>query len=515
MKSGRRASGPVALVILDGWGWREDRHANAVAMAATPNFDRYWLTCPHTLLKTSGLDVGLPCGVMGNSEVGHLNIGAGRVVYQDLTRIDRAIADGHFAAAPALQAALAHAREGGHALHLVGLLSDGGVHSHIDHLFALLDAARAAGVARVYVHPMLDGRDTSPTGGLGYLRALQEKCVAVGNAQIATIGGRYYGMDRDRRWERTQLAFDAMVHGRGEAIVDPLAALQASYDAGVTDEFVIPKVVVYDGKPVGAISRGDTVLFFNFRGDRARQICRALGAADFAEFPRGDFVPVALTGMTRYHQDFPYPSIFPPVSMTHLLGDVVSAAGLSQLRIAETEKYAHVTFFFNGGREDPSPGEARCLIQSPKDVPTYDHKPEMSVREVTRVLLERIATQRDDVIILNFANADMVGHTGNIPAAVRAVETVDACLGATVEALTAMNGAALVTADHGNAEEMQTADGQPHTAHTTNPVPCFLAGVADGHLRDGGRLADLAPTLLALLGLPQPAEMTGESLLAK
>lgn len=507
---------PVVLVILDGWGWREAREANAVRLAQTPHFDRLWASSPHTLLTTSGLAVGLPDGVMGNSEVGHLNIGAGRVVYQDLTRIHAAVRDGTFATNPVLRELCARTiRERG-VLHLMGLVSDGGVHSHLEHLEALLDVAAAAGVSRVYVHVFTDGRDTSPTGGLEYVRRVQRKCVAVGNATIATVSGRYYAMDRDRRWERTQRAYAAMVWGEGARASDPLAVLQTSYARGVTDEFIEPCVIEQAGHPAARMQAGDEILFFNFRGDRARQIVRALGDPGFAEVDRRE-APIfpGLVCMTRYHQDFRFPLLFSPQSLANLLGEVVSAQGLRQLRIAETEKYAHVTFFFNGGREDPFAGEDRCLIQSPKDVPTYDCKPEMSAPEVTDEMVQRIERDDYDVVVLNYANPDMVGHTGVIAAAVKAVETVDAGLGRVVEAVRARGGAVLITADHGNAEELRTPAGAPHTAHTTNPVPCLLVGgPREACLRDGGILADLAPTILALLGLPQPAEMTGRSLLA-
>ncbi len=506
---------PVALIILDGWGWREATTANAVALAQTPNFDRLWAESPHTLLTTSGLAVGLPDGVMGNSEVGHLNIGAGRIVYQDLTRINESIRRGEFATNPLLQTTFARATQGRGVLHVMGLVSDGGVHSHLEHLLAVLDAARSAGVPQVLVHCFTDGRDTSPNGGLEYLRRVEQRCTALGNAQIATIIGRYFAMDRDRRWDRTKQAFDAMVWGHGERWGNALPAIMDSYQQGITDEFITPKVICRS--EVGTMQAADPILFLNFRGDRARQIVRALAEEDFAEFDRGGAPRFAhLTCMTRYHQDFPFPVIFPPQSLANLFGEVVSAHGLRQLRIAETEKYAHVTFFFNGGQEHAFGGEDRALIQSPKDVPTYDHKPEMSAHEVTDEAVKRIQTGAYDVVILNYANADMVGHTGILDAAVQAVETVDTCLGRVVAAIRARGGVALITADHGNAEEMATPEGKPHTAHTTNPVPCLMAGHPSSvTLREGGILADLAPTLLALLALPQPAEMTGRSLLSK
>ncbi|MBI2343106.1 MAG: 2,3-bisphosphoglycerate-independent phosphoglycerate mutase [Deltaproteobacteria bacterium] len=507
---------PVALIILDGWGWREAREANTVRLAQTPNFDRYWATFPQTLLTTSGAAVGLPDGVMGNSEVGHLNIGAGRIVYQDLTRIHRAIASGELRDSPRLQTFFQQVMQSKGTLHVMGLLSDGGVHSHIDHLLALLDYAKAAGVQRVVLHPFLDGRDTSPTGGVEYLRTLQTACDRLGNARIGTLSGRYYAMDRDRRWDRTERAYRAIAEGIGPRVTDPHGAMTQSYTGQVTDEFIPPMVVAVDGKPVGRLTAKDFILFFNFRGDRARQIIRAVADAEFNEFPRSVVLPTGqVLCMRSYHDDFTFPILFPPVLLHDIFGEVVSRAGMRQLRIAETEKYAHVTFFFNGGRDHVSDGEDHCLIQSPKEVATYDLKPEMSAVEVTDVVLGCIERDDYDVIILNFANPDMVGHTGVIDAAIRAVETTDACMGRVVEAIVARGGCVLVTADHGNCEEMRTAEGKPHTAHTTNPVPCMLIGahVERYRLRDGGILADLAPTLLTLMGLGQPAAMTGRSLL--
>ncbi|MBI2346804.1 MAG: 2,3-bisphosphoglycerate-independent phosphoglycerate mutase, partial [Deltaproteobacteria bacterium] len=404
---------PVVLIVLDGWGHRTARDGNAVAQAATPVFDRLWDAYPRTLLTTSGLAVGLPDGVMGNSEVGHLNIGAGRVVFQDLTLISEAVRKGEFKANPVLRAACESVRCSGGALHCMGLLSDGGVHSHIDHLEALLELTKAAGVQRVAVHPFLDGRDTAPTGGIRYLRRLQTKCNALGNAAIATLCGRYYAMDRDKRWERTRLAYMAIVEGEGPQASDPLAALEASYGAGVTDEFVLPTVIARDGRAVAQMRDGDGVIFFNFRGDRARQISRAIAFPDFAEFQRQGVPKLATyTCFTEYDQTFPFPVAFPGEGLQHVFGEVVSQAGRKQLRIAETEKYAHVTFFFNGGEERLYPGEDRCLIPSPRDVPTYDCKPEMSAREVTAEVVRRINSDGYDAVILNFANADMVGHTG-------------------------------------------------------------------------------------------------------
>ncbi len=506
---------PVALIILDGWGWREAEAANAVRLARTPIFNQHWNNDPHTLLAASGLAVGLPDGVMGNSEVGHLNIGAGRVVYQDLTRISESVRAGHFANNPTLQKLFATALACGNRLHLAGLLSDGGVHSHIDHVGALLDAAKAAHIAQVFLHVFLDGRDTAPHGGVDYVRTVQKKCAAAGNAQIASVCGRYFAMDRDQRWERTERAYAAIVHGRGAAIADAASAIEASYARGVTDEFFEPAVVMNGAVPVGAVQSGDAMLFWNFRSDRPRQICRALALPDFAEFDRGNAPPlVQLTTMTAYHQDFPFPTLFAPQSMQQLLGDVVSAAGKKQLRIAETEKYAHVTFFFNGGRETPGVGEERCLIPSPKEVATYDLKPEMSAEKIADEVVARIAAKKYDLIILNFANPDMVGHTGVLAAAIRAVETTDACLGRVLTALAAVGGVAIVTADHGNCEVMANPDGSPNTAHTTNLVPCILVGgEKNATLRDGGKLCDLASSLLHLMEISQPVEMTGCSLI--
>lgn len=506
---------PIVLMILDGWGYREAPRGNAVAQARTPHFDRLWASYPHTLLQASGEAVGLPAGVMGNSEVGHLNIGAGRVVYQDLTRINRAIADGEFARHPQWREIAAVSQQRGSTVHVMGLLSDGGVHSHLAHLLSVLAALRDAGVAVVRVHAFLDGRDTSPTGGRGYLLQLNDAARRLGNVRIASVMGRYYAMDRDRRWERTHAAYDALVLGQGERITDPLMAIEASYQQGVTDEFVVPKVVVEAGAPIGCLRDGDSVVFINFRGDRARQMTQALMQPDFSGFARSSWPRLErFLCMTSYHREYPYPVLFPPQVLTNLFGEIVSRAGLHQLRIAETEKYAHVTFFFNGGRDQAAPGEDHILIQSPQDVPTYDHRPEMSARELTERVVSELAAQRHDVVILNYANVDMVGHTGVQSAAVRAVETVDTCMGQVVAAVQARGGALLITADHGNAEEMLTADGQPQTAHTTNLVPCILVGPPSlaRPLRDGGRLADLAPTLLHLLGVAIPAEMTGRPL---
>ncbi|MDK2927665.1 MAG: 2,3-bisphosphoglycerate-independent phosphoglycerate mutase [Bacillota bacterium] len=507
---------PVVLIVLDGWGERREREGNAVALARTPNLESYVQKYPHALLGAAGEDVGLPAGQMGNSEVGHLNLGAGRIVYQELTRISRAIRTGEFFTNPVLTAAMAQAR--GRSLHLLGLLSDGGVHSHIEHLFALLELARESGLDKVCVHAFLDGRDVPPACAERYLKELEEKCAALGVGEIASISGRYYAMDRDKRWERTALAYRALVAGEGETAPSAQAALQAAYARGETDEFVRPTVLVRpDGSPRGRIADGDTVIFFNFRPDRARQLSHALVDADFGGFDRGPAPPrVHFVCLTQYEETLPAPVAFPPEELHATLGECLAERGLRQLRIAETEKYAHVTFFFSGGEEKPFPGEERRLVPSPK-VATYDLKPEMSAYEVTAAVLEELAAEKFDLVVLNYANADMVGHTGDLPAAIRAVEAVDDCLGRVVPAVLKQGGAVLITADHGNAEEMMDpATGQPHTAHTTNPVPFILVTPepAAWGVRPG-RLADVAPTILELLGLPRPAAMTGRLLLIR
>jgi len=505
---------PVVLVILDGWGVSPHREGNAIALAATPHMTRYWQEFPHTLLQAAGTAVGLPEGQMGNSEVGHLNIGAGRVVYQDLTRINLAIADGSFFRNPVLAKAMEKVGNGS-SLHLMGLLSDGGVHSHIDHLEALLRMAAGHGLQRVFVHAFLDGRDVPPANARIYIEELEKTALALGCGQIATVMGRYWAMDRDRRWERVEKAWAAMVEGQGPTAGTALAALEAAYARGETDEFVQPTVIVDAGVPRARIREGDAVIFFNFRPDRARQITRSLVDPAFTGFARPVFPRVHFVCFTEYDPAIDAPVAFGPEKLVHTLGGVLAAAGKKQLRLAETEKYAHVTFFFNGGEEQPNPGEERLLVPSPK-VPTYDFKPEMSAPEVTDAFLERIAWDRYDCIVMNYANSDMVGHTGVLDAAVAAVEAVDEGVGRVVEATLRRGGAVLVTADHGNAEEMREPDGAIHTAHTTNPVPFILVSLEyrGARLRDGGILADVAPTLLQIMGIPKPAEMTGTSLLA-
>lgn len=506
---------PVALVILDGWGLRSDCTANAVCQARTPHLDALFAAYPSTRLNASGLSVGLPDGQMGNSEVGHLNIGSGRIIYQDLTRISKSIADGDFFANPVLRAAMAAARAAGGRLHLMGLLSDGGVHSHNTHLYALLEMARREAVGDVFVHAFTDGRDTPPKSAGGYVAELEGELARIGVGRIATVIGRYYAMDRDNRWERVEQAWRAMVMGEGAAAASGSAAVAAAYAAGETDEFITPKVVFEQGRALGTIGDGDAVIFFNFRADRAREITRTLAQADFSAFvrPRAPQLS-AFACMAEYDESFGLPVAFPPESHPDLLGAVVSRAGLKQLRIAETEKYAHVTFFFNGGEESPFPGEERVLIPSPQDVATYDLKPAMSAVEVTDEAVRRIAGGDYALIVLNYANPDMVGHTGILAAAVAAMETVDACVGRVVDAVLAAGGGALITADHGNCEQMDDGGGSPHTAHTANLVPLILVDPSRREVRlREGILADLAPTILELMGLPQPAAMTGKSLI--
>jgi 2,3-bisphosphoglycerate-independent phosphoglycerate mutase len=501
------------LIIMDGWGLREETEANAVRQASTPVVDRLWQEYPHTTLVTSGRSVGLPEGQMGNSEVGHLNLGAGRVVYQDIQRISRAIENGEFFQNEVLLDAMKNVRKGGR-LHLMGLVSDGGVHSLQAHLNALIDMAGRHNIENVCVHAVLDGRDTSPTGGVGYLGDLQQTLRGRGTGRIATVMGRYFCMDRDKRWERTKRAYDAFVSGTGKQAPDPLAALRESYDMDVTDEFVEPIVVVDDkGEPLGEVTDGDVIIFFNFRADRARQISRAFTDADFEGFEREPCPNVRFYCMTEYDRTLGLPVIFQPVRMTDILGEVTAAAGLRGLRIAETEKYAHVTYFFNGGEETSFSGEDRVLVPSPK-VATYDLQPEMSANEVTDKLVALLDENRHDYIICNFANPDMVGHTGVLEAAVKAVETVDTCVGRVIDALDLDKDVVIVTADHGNAEMMiDPTTGGPHTAHTTNPVPCILVDRHyKGELITDGSLRDIAPTMCNYLGVSVPEAMTGRDL---
>ena len=495
---------------MDGFGMEGANPGNAVTNAPTPRLDKIFAECPGCRLSASGLDVGLPEGQMGNSEVGHTNIGAGRVVFQDLPHISRDIQSGEFFRNEGLNEAMENCREWGSSLHLMGLLSDGGVHSHITHVYALLQMAKEQGIKYVCVHCFLDGRDVPPSSGKGYVEQLQAKCQELGVGKIATVMGRYYAMDRDKRWDRVQRAYDAIANGEGAFEEDAAQAVQKSYDAGVTDEFVEPVVCAKGGQ----VQDNDSVIFFNFRPDRAREITRCFVDEDFKDVKRKrGFIPVVYVCMTEYDATMPNVTVaYPREKLSNIVGEYISSLGLTQLRIAETEKYAHVTFFFNGGVEQVFPGEDRCLIDSPK-VATYDLQPEMSAYQVTEEAVKRIESGNYDVIILNFANCDMVGHTGVYDAACKAVATVDECVGKVVDATSKMGGVSMITADHGNAERMVDTDGSPFTAHTTNLVPFYIVG-ASVKLRDG-RLADIAPTMLDLMGLEKPAEMDGETLIQK
>lgn len=504
---------PVALIILDGFGLRESSHGNAVAQANKPNFDRYWNNYPRTTLTACGEAVGLPEGQMGNSEVGHLNIGAGRIVYQDLTRISKSIRDQEFFDNSTLVDAVRHAKANNKKLHLYGLVSDGGVHSHIAHLFALLELAKKEGLEEVYIHAFLDGRDVSPDSAVGYLTQLQATIEQLGVGRIATVQGRYYAMDRDKRWERTEKSYRAMVYGDGPSAIDPIQAVKESYEKSVYDEFVMPTVIVdTDGKPVGLVESEDAVIFYNFRPDRAIQLSNVFTNEDFRGFDRGPKVPRNLyfVCMTLFAETVGGFVAYKPKELDNTLGEILVKHGKKQLRIAETEKYPHVTFFFSGGRDHVLEGETRILINSPK-VATYDLQPEMSIYEVTDALLKEIEADKQDAIILNFANADMVGHSGMLEPTIKAVEATDDCLGKVVEAITAKGGVCIIIADHGNADMVIDDNERPFTAHTTNPVPCIVTQA--GHtLREGGILADVAPTILKLMELPQPEQMTGKSL---
>ena len=503
---------PIMLMILDGYGYNKTTDGNAICSARTPVMDELLEKYPSTLINASGMDVGLPDGQMGNSEVGHTNIGAGRIVYQELTRITKAIEDGEFFNNEALLGAIENCRKNSTALHLFGLLSDGGVHSHITHLYAALKLAKENGIGDVYVHGFMDGRDVSPTSGIDFVRELLSKMDEIGVGKIGVLSGRYYAMDRDNRWERVKKAYDALVLGEGIKNPDAIDAIKKSYDEGITDEFIVPTIVT-EGATIG---ENDSVICFNFRPDRAREITRTFVDADFEGFERGKgFFPVNYVCMTQYDAKMPNVSVaFKPQSLDNTLGEYISANNLTQLRIAETEKYAHVTFFFNGGVEAPYKNEDRALIPSPK-VATYDLQPQMSAPEVTEEVIKRIESEKYDVIILNYANCDMVGHTGVFECAVKAVETVDECMGKVVEEVIARGGIICITADHGNADQMIDPDTKDvFTAHTTNPVPFIVAGY-DCALRKGGRLADIAPTMLDIMGLMKPSEMTGESLIEK
>lgn len=502
----------TVLVIMDGFGIAPKTEGNAISKAATPNLDRIFAENAYTQLSASGMDVGLPDGQMGNSEVGHTNIGAGRVVFQDLPRITKAISDGDFFENPAYVKAMDDAKANNKALHIMGLLSDGGVHSHINHIFAVLDMAHRRGLERVFVHCFLDGRDVPPRSGSGYVKQLADKCAQLGNAKIATVQGRFYGMDRDKRWDRVEAGYNAIVCGEGVMEPDPVKAVKDSYAADVSDEFVKPVVCC----PEGVINEGDSVIFMNFRPDRAREMTWALNLPDFDGFERKKTVyPLSYVCTAQYDEALPLPIAYPPEDIENTIGEIVSARGLRQFRVAETEKYAHVTFFFNGGVEKPCEGEERCLVPSPKEFPTYDLIPEMSAKTVADKCIEAIKSDEYEMIICNFANCDMVGHTGVMDAAVKAVETVDECMGRLYDAARSMPDTVLIiTADHGNADCMSDAEGKINTAHTTNPVP-FVVCSDSVKLRDGGRLADIAPTMLEIMNIPKPAEMSGSSLIIK
>jgi 2,3-bisphosphoglycerate-independent phosphoglycerate mutase len=502
------------LLILDGFGLNDIKASNAIACANKPNLDRIMTQYPTVAGNASGLFVGLPDGQMGNSEVGHLNMGAGRIVYQELTRITKAIEDGDFFTNDALVLAMENAKKHDKAIHLMGLLSDGGVHSHNTHLYALLEMAKRFGLTKVYVHAFLDGRDTPPASGKSYVEQLEAKMTEIGVGQIATLCGRYYAMDRDNRWDRVEKAYQALVLGQGEVAEDAVKAMAASYEKNVFDEFVVPTTLVQNGMPIGKISEGDSVIFFNFRPDRAREITRALVDDAFTGFSR-DYVKTVFVAFTQYDVTIPNKEVaFKAQTLNNTFGEVLANAGKTQLRIAETEKYAHVTFFFNGGKEEPYPGEDRKLIASPK-VATYDLQPEMSVFEVADNLEKAIREGKYDVIICNFANPDMVGHTGDLAAATKAIEAVDKAVGQVITAIEQTGGSAFICADHGNAEQMVDYDtNEAFTAHTTNPVPFILVNYDQGvMLKEGGKLADIIPTLMEMMGMPQPEDMTGESLL--
>lgn len=507
---------PVALIILDGFALRSERMGNAVAQANKPNFDKYWNEYPHATLVASGEAVGLPDGQMGNSEVGHLNIGAGRIVYQSLTRVNVAIREGDFEKNETFVNAMKHVKEKGKNLHLFGLLSDGGVHSHIEHMFALLRLAKEEGIENVYIHGILDGRDVGQKTAEKYIKETQEKIKEYGVGEFATISGRYYSMDRDKRWDRVEKSYRAMTYGEGPSYSNPLDVVEDNYRNGIFDEFVLPSVITKEnGEPVATIQDEDAVIFYNFRPDRAIQISNTFTNEDFRSFDRGENHPKNLyfVCLTHFSETVNGYVAFKPTNLDNTLGEVLSQNGLTQLRIAETEKYPHVTFFMSGGREAEFPGEKRILINSPK-VATYDLKPEMSAYEVTDALLKEIEADNFDAIILNFANPDMVGHSGMLEPTIKAIETVDECLGKIITLIEQKGGKAIITADHGNSDEVVTLDGTPMTAHTTNPVPVIVTQ-KDSELRTDGILGDLAPTMLDLLGLEKPAEMTGTSIIKK
>jgi 2,3-bisphosphoglycerate-independent phosphoglycerate mutase len=506
----------TVLIVLDGFGERPERDGNAIRLAQTPSFDALYRDFPHTLVHTSGLAVGLPDGQMGNSEVGHMNMGSGRIVYQDLTRINKAISDGDFFENRALVDAIDKARAGGKALHLMGLTSPGGVHSSLEHAYAIVELCKRRGLEKVYWHAFLDGRDTPPKSAAGFLRDVAAQLRQIGVGRIATVVGRYWAMDRDNRWDRVEKAYRLLTRGEGERSADPAAAVEKRYAEGETDEFIKPIIVAAGDEGGATIGDGDAVVFFNFRADRARELTRALTADTFDAFQRGTKIALsAYVCLCQYDASFPLAIAFPPLSLKMILGEYLASLGLAQFRTAETEKYAHVTFFFNGGREEPFPREERRLVPSPKDVATYDLKPQMSAEDVANGVCKAIDSEQYAFVLVNFANPDMVGHTGVLPAAVSAIDTIDHCIGRIIKCAQAHDTVVVITADHGNCEQMIDENGHPHTAHTTNPVPFIVADnrLRGQRLRSDGRLCDVAPTVLALMGLGQPAEMEGQSLL--
>ncbi len=507
---------PTVLMVLDGWGISSGESFDAIAAARTPNMDSLQRLYPTTILGASGEDVGLPNGQIGNSEVGHLNLGAGRIVHQDLTRINKAIASGEFLKNPAFSKSFEQTKKASGRLHVMGLLSDGGVHSHIDQIKVLVSLAASSGIDDIFIHAFMDGRDTPPNSGIDHIRNMESHLASLGKGSIAVVSGRYYAMDRDNRWNRLEMAYRAMVAGKGEVATSGEEAVRKAYDRGETDEFILPTVIQGESGATGLISDGDGVIFMNFRGDRAREITHALNDAEFDGFTRPAVADLSsYLCLAQYDESFDYPVAFPPVVLENIMGDVISKEGLTQLRIAETEKYAHVTFFFNGGVEQLFEGEDRCLIQSPKDVPTYDLKPRMNADKVTEALLERLDSGRYDFVLVNYANPDMVGHTGVFEAAVAAIEAVDECVGRIADKVLKLGGVLIVTSDHGNAESMVDPGGTAHTAHTTHQVPLVIVGPEFSKGKRGlagGRLADVAPTLLKIMGIAQPAEMTGTSL---
>ena len=508
---------PTVLMILDGYGLRDEKKGNGIAEANTPVMDKLMAEYPFVKGNASGLAVGLPDGQMGNSEVGHMNMGAGRIIYQELTKITKAIADGDFFENKALLAACENAKKNGTALHLMGLVSDGGVHSHITHIYGILELAKRQGLDKVYVHCFLDGRDTPPASGKEYVEQLEAKMKEIGVGEVASVSGRYYAMDRDNRWDRVEKAYAALTRGEGDTAASATEGIQASYDKEVTDEFVVPFVVAKNGTPVATVKDGDSVIFFNFRPDRAREITRTFCADDFDGFARGERIKTTYVCFTEYDETIPNKMVaFVKEGITNTFGEFLAANNMTQARIAETEKYAHVTFFFNGGVEEPNKGEDRILVKSPK-VATYDLKPEMSAYEVCDKLVDAIKADKYDVIVINFANPDMVGHTGVEAAVIKAIEAVDECVGKAVDAVQEVGGQMFICADHGNAEQLIDEEtGEPFTAHTTNPVPFILVNADPAYkLREGGCLADIAPTLIELMGMQQPADMTGKSLLVK